>query len=56
MDRFAEDVALLYLLNQDTKGLSLAELCKLYAETVEQAKAAKTEYQRSEFGPAFSFD
>ena len=41
-----ENVALLYLMNQDTKDLSLAELYALYQDTVKQVQETAKEYDR----------
>lgn len=55
MDHFAENVALLYLLNQDTSGLSLEQLIARYRETVEEVKRIDKELDRKENGDRFSF-
>lgn len=54
MSKSAENVALLYLMNQDTKSLSLEELYKLYVDTVKQAKEC-AEKCNNEKGDTFSF-
>jgi hypothetical protein len=56
MDKYAENVALLYLLkSKDISSLTLEQLYELYADTVKQAaKYAKTRKQDSK--PTFSFD
>ncbi len=51
-----ENVALLYLMNQDTKDLSLAELYTLYQDTVKQVQETAKEYDRKTNGSNFSFD
>ena len=51
-----ENVALLYLMNQDTKDLSLAELYVLYQDTVKQVQETAKEYDRKTNGPNLSFD
>lgn len=51
-----ENVALLYLMNQDTKDLSLAELYALYQDTVKQVQETAKEYDRKTNGPNLSFD
>ena len=56
MKKYAENVALLYLMSQDTKSLSLAELYKLYADTVKQAEACAAQNEVGEKPPVFSFD
>lgn len=50
MNSAAENVAFLYLMNQDTKSLSLAELYQLYTDTVKQAEACAKKSKGSEFG------
>lgn len=51
-----ENLALLYLMNQDTKDLSLAELYALYQDTVKQVQETAKEYDRKTNGPNLSFD
>lgn len=51
-----ENVAMLYLLNQDTKALNLDELYALYCETLEQVKDSEKHYQESHKENPFSFD
>lgn len=51
-----ENIALLYLLNQDTKDLSLEELCELYENTIERVKQTTKEYHSKNNSPTFSFD
>lgn len=55
MNNHAENVALLYLINQDTKSLTLEQLYELYAETVKQAEEyAKT--RKPDGKKTFSFE
>lgn len=56
MSKNYENVALLYLMNQDTKGLSLEELYALYQDTVERIKKAAEDHNRKNNGSTFSFD
>lgn len=51
-----ENVALLHLMNQDTKELSLEELYVLYCETIEQVEKTATEYHKKIDGPTYSFE
>lgn len=55
MDRFAENVALLYLLNQDTRDLSLEQLIVRYRETADEVKRINKELDRKENGDTYSF-
>jgi len=55
MDHAAENVALLYLLNQDTKSLSIGELYEKYAQAVKDAEAYAEQSDREKNGPTFSF-
>lgn len=50
-----ENVALLYLMNQDTKSLTLEELYDLYIKTVEQAKEYAKQRAHAKYGETFSF-
>jgi len=52
----AENVALLYLMKQDTKSLSLGELYELYIKTVEQAKEYAKQRAAAQGRKTFSFD
>lgn len=54
LNNTAENVALLYLMNQDTKSLSLEELYELYIKTVKQAKE-HAKQRNQEKGDTFSF-
>jgi hypothetical protein len=56
MDKYAENVALLYLLkSKDISSLTLEQLYELYADTAKKANEyAKT--RKSENKPTFSFD
>lgn len=54
MSKSAENVALLYLMNQDTKSLSLEELYKLYVDTVKQVEEC-AEKCNNKKGDTFSF-
>ena len=56
MKKYAENVDLLYLINQDTKSLTLAELYKLYADTVKQVEDCAAQNEVGEKPPVFSFD
>lgn len=55
MDCFAENIALLYLLNQDTSDLSLEQLIVRYRETVNEVKRINKELNHKENGDTFSF-
>lgn len=56
MSMHIENVALLYLLNQDTKNLSLDELYSLYRKTLDQVHETEKRYQDSHKQDPFSFD
>ena len=56
MNRFAENVALLHLLNQGTKSLTIGELYELYAQAVKDAEAYAKQADREKNGPSFSFN
>ena len=56
MSNHTQNVALLYLLNQDTKALSLDELYSLYRDTLDQVQKAEKHYQESHKEDSFSFD
>lgn len=51
-----ENIALLHLMNQDTKELSLEELCKLYENTIKDVEQAYRGYQKEKYGPNFSIE
>lgn len=51
-----ENVALLHLINQDTKDLSLKELCELYENTINNVEQAYKEYQKEKNGSNISFE
>lgn len=53
MSNNVQNVALLYLLNQDTKSLSLDEL---YLDTLKQVYESEKHYQESHKENSFSFD
>lgn len=55
MNNHTENVALLYLMNQDTKSLSLDELYVLYHETLKQVQESEKHYQDSHKQDTFSF-
>lgn len=56
MDSKIENVVLLYLLNQDTKALSLDELYALYLDTLNQAVESQKRYRDAHKQNTFSFD
>ena len=56
VNRFAENVALLHLLNQDTKSLTIGELYELYAQAVKDAEAYAKQADREKNGPSFSIN
>lgn len=51
-----ENIALLHLMNQDTKALSLKELYVLYCETIEQVKETAKEYHKKNGEHTYSFE
>ncbi len=51
-----ENIALLHLMNQDTKALSLEELYVLYCETIEQVKETAKEYHKKNGEHTYSFE
>lgn len=56
MNNNAENVALLYLMNQDTKSLTLEQLYELYIKTVKEVKEYAKQRSLEENGPVISFD
>ena len=56
MNNHAENVALLYLMNQDIKPLSLDELYALYRDTLNQVEETEKRYEDSHKQNAFSFN
>lgn len=56
MNSHAENVTLLYLMNQDTKSLSLDELYALYRDTLKQVQESEECYKDSHKQNAISFD
>lgn len=56
MNYHAENVTLLYLMNQDIKSLSLDELYALYRDTLNQVKESEKRYKDSHKQNAISFD
>lgn len=56
MKNIAENVAFLYLLNQDTKSLSLDELYSLYRDTLDHVKETEQRYLADNKKPVFDFE
>lgn len=56
MSSYAENVTLLYLMNQNTKSLSLDELYSLYRKTLKQVQESEQHYQDSHKQEVFSFN
>ena len=56
MSKYAENVALLYLLNQDTKSLSIGELYERYVQAVKDVEAYAKQANKEKNGSNFSFD
>lgn len=56
MSKFAENVALLHLLKQDTKNLSLDELYSLYRKTYKEVCECEERYHDSHKEGSVSFD
>lgn len=55
MNNHAENVTLLYLMNQDTKDKSLDELYTLYRETLEKVRQSEKRYLNPDNKPAMDF-
>ncbi len=55
MNTHIENVTLLYLLNQDTKSLSLDELYVLYRKTLKEVKECEEHYRETHKEKAISF-
>lgn len=56
MSQSADNIVLLYLMNQDTKDLSLMELIKLYTDTVQQVHECLKQSSMEIKGSTFKFD
>ena len=56
MSQTTENIALLYLMNQDTKDLSLMELIELYLDTLEKTKECAKQFDMEHNGSVFRFD
>ncbi len=54
--RTSQIVAMLYLLNQDTKSLSLEELYVLYRDTVSKVEECAKKQRKDSDKKIFSFD
>ncbi len=51
-----ENIAMLYLMNQDLSSLSITEIRELYDETVKQVKDEIKQVNKEKYGSTFCFD